>query len=355
MRVHLLSLPSFQTTWAYDLDGFNVMTIRFAHVLKTLGHTVFLYASEENDAPCDELVTVISKAEQQKEIGANQYQHAVIEANTPLWQLVQPRMIAEIGKRKQPRDIICTIGGGSQQPVTMAHPELMPVEYSIGYVGSYSPYRVFQSQAWRHQTYGRFGIDNVRFFDAVIPGFFDTTKFPVNAPEDYLVYVGRIVPRKGIKVVCDVAKMAGVNVKFIGHGGPDAKDVITHGVFLGALHEAERNDVVSRARALICPTLYVEPYGCISPEAQMSGVPVISTDCGGFTETVDHGYTGYRCNLFGEFVDAVKKVERLDRDAIRNRAQRLYSMETAARSYTAYFNRLNTLWRKGWETTPYAL
>ena len=58
MRAHLMMLPNCQSTMAYDLDGFNVMGIRFAQVLKRLGHTVILYASEENDAPCDELVTI---------------------------------------------------------------------------------------------------------------------------------------------------------------------------------------------------------------------------------------------------------------------------------------------------------
>lgn len=351
MRIHLLSLPHYQTTWAYDLDGFNVMGIRFATLLKKLGHTVYFYASEENDAPCDELITVVTKAEQHAALAPGAYQHAVIEAHTPLSKLSIPRMITEIGKRKQPRDLICTIGGGSQQEVTAAHPELMPVEYSIGYVGSYSPYRVFQSEAWRHLTYGRFGFDMVRFFDTVIPGFFDITKFPVSAtPGDYLVYVGRLVPRKGISVVCDVAKAAGVPLKFIGHGDTS---LVTHGEYLGALHETERNAVVAGAKALICPTLYVEPYGCISPESQLSGVPVISTDCGGFTETVEHGKTGFRCRLFGEFVDAVGKVNQLDRGYIRRRARKLYSMETAARAYQAYFARLETLWGDGWKTTDF--
>lgn len=351
MRVHLLTLPNAPLQWKYDLDGFNVMNLRFAKLLKDLGHTVIAYGvGDYTDAPVDEYVRVVTMEEHAGIVGTQQYQHAVIEAHTPLWQLAAPRMIAEVGARKQPGDIFCTLGGGSHAPVMNAHPDIMPVEYSIGYVGSYSPYRVFQSQAWKHASYGRFGIDVVRFYDDVIPGFFDREKFPVNAPQDYLVYVGRLTPRKGIGVVCAMAKAAGVNVKFIGHGDTS---LITYGEYLGPLPELERNDVVSRARALVCPTLYVEPYGCISPEAQMSGVPVISTDCGGFTETVEQGVTGFRCNIFGEFVEAVKSVNDLDRKYIQTRAQALYSMEAAAVSYAKYFRRLSTLWGQGWNTHPY--
>lgn len=353
MRVHLLTLPNALPLWSYDLDGFNTMNLRFAKLLKGLGHEVILYGvGDHTDAQCDQFVGIMTLDEYKAVLGNNQYQHAIIEAHTPWWQLANPRLADEIKARKQPRDIICSIGGGSQQSVSMANPDVPTIEYSIGYIGSWSPYRIFQSQAWRHQTYGRFQMDEVRFFDEVIHGFFEAEKFPVNKPEDYFVYVGRFTPRKGIKIVCDVAKIAGVNVKFIGHG---AKELITYGECLGPLPELERNEVVSKARALICPTCYVEPYGCISPEAQLSGVPVISTDVGGFTETVVQGVTGYRCNLFGQFVDAISKVDALDRKQIREIALSRYSLEAAAPQYESYFRRFNTLWDQGWHTNPYAL
>lgn len=351
LRIHLLSLPNCQTTEAYDLDGFNCLTIRFAKLLKMLGHYVILYASEENDAPCDELVTVVTKAEQAKAFGdKGQYQHAIIEQTNPLWQLVNPRISAEIGKRKQPKDIVCSLGGGSQYPATLDHPELMVVEYSIGYVGNFSPYRVFESSAWQHHCYGFQKINEVRHFDAVIPVFFDIERFPVRTPEPYVCYVGRFVPRKGIGVVCEAAKLAGVPLKLIGHGDPS---LITYGENLGAVHTEERNEVMAKATALLCPTLYIEPFGCISPEAQLCGTPVISTDMGGFVETVEHGYTGFRCNLLGEFVDAIKQAPKLDRAYIRERARSLYSVERAAVLYDAYFKRLQTLWDKGFNTVDF--
>ncbi len=181
----------------------------------------------------------------------------------------------------------------------------------------------------------------------MIPAFFETEKFPQAQPEDYVLYVGRFVPKKGIGVVCDAAKAAGVPLKLIGHG---AKELITYGEYLGPVHEAAKIDAMAKAKALICPTLYVEPFGCIAPEAQLCGTPVISTDFGGFTETVEHGKTGYRCSLFGEFVDAIRKVDHIDRNYVRARARSLYGMDAAKVAYTQYFDRLNTLWEKGWHS-----
>lgn len=356
MRVHLLALPNVQTTWEYDLDGFNVMTIRFAMLLKALGHYVLLYASEENQAPCDELIVTTTKAEQIQHYGTaseKRYQLARQEPDQPMWALFNQRATQMLAKKKQPHDIVCFIGGGAQKPILDAHPELIGVEYSIGYIGNYSPYRVYQSRAWQHHSYGRQHNDNVRFFDTVIPGFFEADKFPVRQPEDYVCYVGRVMPKKGISIVCDAARAAGVNVKFVGHG--DEK-LVKYGEFLGPLPELERNEVMARAKALIAPSCYIEPYGCISPEAQLCGTPVISTDAGGFTETVEHGFTGFRCTMLGEFVDAIQRVETLDRQFIRQRAQALYSMEAAAPQYQRYFKKLQTLWEPaGFYTMPFPL
>src|SRR3990167_6247017 len=118
MRVHLLTLPNCPSTEEFDLDGFNCLTIRFAKLLKMLGHYVILYTTDgPTDAPCDEQVVVVTRAEQATAFGGKgEYQHAIIEQTNPLWQLVSPRISAEIGKRKQTKDIVCSLGGGSQYP-----------------------------------------------------------------------------------------------------------------------------------------------------------------------------------------------------------------------------------------------
>lgn len=348
--IHLLALPNANTTAAYSLDGFSQMTIRMAKVLKALGRRVILYAGEENEAPCDELVSVISLAEQRAAIGPNQYQNAVMTAENPLWKLTSPRIADEIGKRKGPRDIIFSIGGSAQASVSNAHPDLMDVEYSIGYPGNCARYRVFESRAWQHYCYGAQSINTVRFYDAVIPGFFDESEFKVGKPEPYVAYVGRLVPRKGISIACDAAKAAGVPLKVVGHGDPK---LVTYGEYLGPLSTPDRNDVLSRASAVICPTMYIEPFNCVAVEAQMCGTPAIVTPQGGFLETVEDGETGWHCHLLGDFVNAITESfrgERVNRPYVRERAHRLYGLKAAEANYGAYLARLDTLWDKGWAT-----
>ena len=347
MRFHLLAPPNVQTTAAYSLDGFCVATIRFAKLLKALGHHVTLYASEENEAPCDELVSVITKEEQVAMLDGTPYQYAAMKGIMPLWTLANQRMIREIGKRKQPRDFLCTIGGTSQKSVADAHPDLMCVEYSIGYVASFARYRVYQSHAWRHCTQGC--LEDGRFFDTVIPYFFDPSEFQFReVKEPFALYVGRLTPRKGIGMACQAARAAGMPLKVIGHG--DAS-LVTHGAeYLGSLPDAERNDWMSRASALICPTLYLEPFGSMAVEAQLCGTPVVSTDFGAFVETVEHGGTGFRCNYLGEFVRGLRNSDTLSPSHIRARAVSKYDMSHIKHDYQRYFDRLDLLWDKGWNT-----
>ena len=65
-RFHVIALPHTQTTTEYTACAYTQKVIKFCKMMKSLGHEVFLYASEENEAPCDELITIVSKKEQRK-------------------------------------------------------------------------------------------------------------------------------------------------------------------------------------------------------------------------------------------------------------------------------------------------
>jgi FkbM family methyltransferase len=354
MRVHLLAPPNTQSTVAYDLDGFCTRTRLFAALLKRLGHYVTLYASEENDAPCDELVTCITKDEQKQMLGDTPYQNAPFDGTHPLWLTFNARASAHLRCVKQPHDVIATIAGSAQQLVHEQNHELRFLEYSIGYRGvAAGAARVFQSTAWRHVVHGYTGIDGVRQFDAVIPPWFDVAEFPFVEPEPYVVYCGRLVPQKGLAVACEAAQRAGVKLIVIGHG--DVAQV-THGAeYAGCVSTPERNAILARASACLMPTQYIEPFGNVSAEAQLCGTPVIATDVGGFIDSVEDGVSGYRCASLGEFMHAITLAPALDRAAIRARAIRLYSNAAADASYRRYFHRFQAMHGEGFRDLSSAM
>ncbi len=343
--IHLIAPPNAPTTDASMLDCFLQRTRMFADVLDRLGVEVILYGAEANDAPCTEFVPCLTEAERLTGLDGAPYQYAASMNKYALWDLANRRMIDAIAERKQPRDLICTIGGTSQRAVTDAHSDLMDVEYSIGYVGSYARQRVFESRAWQHWTYGKQGIDDTQFFHAVIPCWLDAETFPFQVEkEPFVLYVGRLTARKGISIACEAAQAAGLPLKVIGHGDPA---LVTYGEYLGALDTTTRNQWMARASAVFCPTVFIEPFNLVAVEAQMCGTAVISTDSGGFTETVEQGKTGFRCAYLGEFIEAVQQVSYLDPLYIRHRANSLYGVEAAVEDYRAYFQRLDLLWDQG--------
>jgi len=355
LRIHLLGLPNAPVNLNYSLDGFAAAGHRFARMLRHMGHYVILYGAEGSDAPCDDFVQIISERERRALLetapsGNCEYQHVVMDEMRPLWQLTNPRAAAEVALRKKQGDLLMTIGGASQKLVFDFNPDLLDVEYSIGYDGNFCKHRVFESYSHMHACYGRQGITDGRFYDTVIPLFFDPDQFQFSdLPGDYVLFVGRLIEKKGIGVACRAATEAGVNLKIMGHGG-DRSLITGNHDFLGALDWRGRNAMMRHAKAVICPTLYIEPFNCVAVEAQMCGTPVISTDWGGFTETVEQGKTGFRCSYLGEFVRAIKDVEKLDRGYIRRRAEEKYSMWNLCADYQRYFERLTTRWGAGWET-----
>lgn len=351
MIFHVVSLPHTNTTSDFVVCAFTEKVRRFCVMMKSLGHTVYLYAGEQNEAPCDELITCITEAERLAHVGNDHFVNASFYG--PAVDKFTANVIEGIEERATDTDFICLIGGLAQQPIADAFPHMMSVEYGIGYGGTFAKYRVFESYSWMHTCYAQ-GIQNVHdidggFFDAVIPNYFEVDKFPFREDkDDYYLFVGRLTFRKGYTIAADVCEHLGARLLVAGVGTPPE-----YGEYVGTIDETRRGELMSRAKAVFVPTIYNEPFGGVAIEAMLCGTPVISTDWGAMTETNIHGMTGYRCRTLGEFVWAAQNVGTLDPYEIRKYAVANYSMERVAQQYQAYFNQLETLWGDGWgDMTP---
>ena len=353
MRFHVVGLPHTQTTKKYVHCAYTEKVRKFCDMMMAQGHEVFLYASEENQAKVTELITCITKKEQRDLIGIEKPTDngkAEFKPGLNYWQLMNKRASVEINKRRQPKDFICLIAGLCQKPIADDFPDMMSVEFGIGYGGVFAKYKVFESYAWMHMVYGALAGDphqaDGNFFDTVIPNYYDPKDFPLGKKKgDYCLFMGRLIDRKGYGIAVQVCKELGVPLKIAGQG--EAPD---YGEYLGVVGVKERGKLMSRARAVFVPTQYVEPFGGVAAEAMLCGTPVITTDWGAFTETNIHGVTGFRCRTFKEFCDAVAGADRLNYENIRDYAIRSFGMENVAIAYETYFERLLTLWEDGWYT-----
>ena len=157
--------------------------------------------------------------------------------------------------------------------------------------------------------------------------------------EDYYLYIGRMIERKGVHIASQVCKELGVKLIMAGSGN----EIPEYGEYIGPVNAEQRADLMGKAIATFVPTLYIEPFGNVNIESQACGTPVITTDWGAFTETVVDGVSGYRCHTLDDFCKAAENSKGLDTYAIHKRAVDLYSVDNIRYKYDNYFNRLLTI------------
>lgn len=361
--LHIVGLPHTQTTRDVSVCAFTTKAMKFSRMMRAHDYRTVLYWGEANEAECDEHVPLYSLAEQRHwygELDANTLpSRATWNAADAQWQLMNARAISEIQKRWEPGDLLLILAGFAQQQITDALPGHLACEWAAGYQGWFLPYVCFESYAWMNHGYGNRNMHDGRWYDTVIPNFFDADEWPENpGGGDYLLFVGRMISRKGPHVAAEIAREAGMPIKFAGSGVLSASSTRIEceefgfdGVdmeYVGTVGGDERARLMAGARALICPTTYIEPFGAVAVEAQICGTPAIATDWGAFPETVEHGVGGFRFRTLAEGVEAANQAVLLNPGEIRRRALERYSLDAIGPRYDRWFRQLQGLYRGGW-------
>jgi glycosyltransferase involved in cell wall biosynthesis len=134
---------------------------------------------------------------------------------------------------------------------------------------------------------------------AIKPNFVDDDAGPGNGRGDYALYVGRLAPEKGLATMLQAWQRLKrpFPLKIVG-AGPLANVVQTAAAAspwiesLGPLPLQQTREIMAKARFLICPSEWYEPFGRVVIEAFSRGVPVLAAAIGALEELVDHERTG---------------------------------------------------------------
>lgn len=364
MRLHLPAFPHTRVTASFSHCAYTAKILKFVKMMASRGHEIILYAPEGSDAPGATFVEVLSEEERFRIFGADDLNRLAAWPEDEQWRLFNARTIAGLLEHAHDRELVLLPAGRSQKVVADALPHLLHCEPGVGYEGIFTPYCAFESYAWMHYVYGRGEMMAGRWYDAVIPNYFDPEDFPIlnDGKGEYLLFLGRLIASKGPHVAAQIANELDLPLLVAGAGATEhspgrivAGDVTIEGPkveYIGPVGVEERAKLLAGARALLAPTDYREPFGGVAVEAMMAGTPAITTDWGAFTETVFDGVSGFRFRSLAEGIDAVERATELDPQQIRDWAFSRYSLEAVAPQFEVWLERLGTLWDQGWATLP---
>ena len=158
-------------------------------------------------------------------------------------------------------------------------------------------------------------------------------------PGDYLLFVGRAAPQKGPRDALRIAERAGLPLRLLlkVNEVPEQEYFDTLKPMLRrsgvqvelAVTEAEKRAAYAGALATLFPISWDEPFGLVMAESMAAGTPVIGYRRASVPEIVQDSVTGFVCDDEDSAVEAVGRLESIDRRACRDRVLRNFDVHQA--------------------------
>jgi len=167
---------------------------------------------------------------------------------------------------------------------------------------------------------------------------------------EYLAFLGRISPEKGLEEAIRIAKLVGMPLRIAAkidradqeYFETHIKSLQNHPLiqFVGEIGYPEKNEFLGDAAALLFPINWPEPFGLVMIEAMACGTPVIAFPRGSVPEIIDPGITGFLVNDVEEAATAVKSISAINRTACRQQFERRFTARRMSEDYLALYQRL---------------
>ncbi len=170
------------------------------------------------------------------------------------------------------------------------------------------------------------------------------------ADKDYLAFLGRISPEKGIEQAIEIAIRADIKLKIAAkvdkadeeYYSARIKPLLKHPLveYVGEISDAEKQEFLGNAYALIFPINWPEPFGLVMIEAMACGTPVIAFPRGSVREIMADDETGFVVESIEDAIDAIYKLDTIDRMQCRRIFEQRFTARRMARDYLAVYHSL---------------
>lgn len=177
----------------------------------------------------------------------------------------------------------------------------------------------------------------------------DTDLYPLRRQQgEELVAYGRIHPEKGFHLAIEVAKKCGRRLIIAGiiqdqQYFDEAIEPHVDGdqiQFVGAVDVPGKNELFSRAAAVLHLNTIPERFGLVLVESNCAGVPVIAMDLGSPREVIAHGETGFVVKDVDEAVAALDRLAEIDPKACRRRVEKEFSIDSMVSGYEKVYRKI---------------
>lgn len=196
-------------------------------------------------------------------------------------------------------------------------------------------------------------MPDLRYAGVVYNGI-DVEAYPYRMEkDDFVLFLGRAGPDKGAHRAVRAAREAGLRIVLvmkIAHRDEEdhwnrvvVPELPEDATVLAEIGFEEKADLLSRARAVLFPIDWEEPFGLVMTEAMACGTPVIATPRGSVPELVMDGETGFIVSVEHypqEAAEALHRLGEIDPAACRDWVQKRFSGDVMVASYEAVFERV---------------
>ncbi|HEM48636.1 MAG TPA: glycosyltransferase family 4 protein, partial [Caldithrix sp.] len=168
------------------------------------------------------------------------------------------------------------------------------------------------------------------------------------APEEYLLFFGRIHTDKGAYEAIQIAKKSKKRLIIAGiiqdgiYFKEKVKPYLNEDdiIYLGSANPKQRDRLMGNAFALLHPINFSEPFGLSVVESFACGTPVIAFNKGSMPEIISDGKNGFLVSTIDEAVSAVKNMSRLDRSFCRKDAEQRFSSKRMVNDYIDAYRKI---------------
>ncbi len=167
--------------------------------------------------------------------------------------------------------------------------------------------------------------------------------------DDYLLFLGRLSPQKGVEQAIMAARQSGHKLIIAGKTTDTDKHYLERRIwpyvdkrqiiYVGEIKGKRKIRLLSKARALLQPTQVFEACSNSLLEAQACGTPVITFKRGSNEEIVKHGITGLIVKP-GQLSQAIKKIGSIRRSACRRWIETKFTAEKMTDGYEKIYRRI---------------